>query len=141
MKDAPLREGFLLLIGLGLIAWPLSLVTGQAKVGVTEVVKIQEEDGSWVTDVEVQSAHPFTWMELRKGAEVLGRIEGSVAEGEFECLLAEQGELLTVAAGFPPGTPKTALKLQLWPGNLPEIELTFWSDGDLLQEVDVKFHE
>lgn len=141
MRDAPLREGLILLAGLGLLAWPLSLVTGRAEVASGKTVALQSEQGEWVTDVEVLSAHEFEWMELRRGEVVLGRVEGREKEGEFECLLALHGEILTVAARYPEGTPETALQVKLWPGSLPEVVFTLWVEDDLLEEVEVKFHE
>ena len=141
MRDAPLREGLILLAGLGLLAWPLSLVTGKAERGTGQTVAMQTETNEWVTDVEVLSAHDFEWVELRRGEEVLGRVEGPAKEGEFECHLAEHGEILIVAAAYPEGTPETALQWKLWPGSLPEVVFTKWVEGELLEEVEVDFHE
>lgn len=142
MKDAPLREGLLLLVGLATLAWPLSSLTGgRAGASAAETVAIQSEEGQWVTDVSVQSAHPFEWVEVRRGEEVLGRVEGPSVEGEFECLLAEHGEVLIVAASFSEGAPRTALQVQFWPGSLPEIERTIWTEGEIFEEVEVGFHE
>lgn len=127
--------------GLGLLAWPLSLVTGQAKTVAAATVALQSAEGEWVTDVEILSAHEFEWVELRRGKELLGRIEGPTKDGEFECLLREHGEVLTVAASYPDTVPETALQLKLWPGSLPEVVVTLWTDGELLEEVEVNFHE
>lgn len=127
--------------GLGLLAWPLSLLTGEAKVPSGRVVEVRAQGGEWVTDVEVLSAHEFEWVEVRRGEEVLGRIDGPDKEGEFECLLAEQGETLTVAASYSEEMPETALQFKLWPGNLPEVVFTIWVEGDLLEKVEVKFDE
>ncbi|MFC0017819.1 hypothetical protein [Roseibacillus persicicus] len=126
--------------GLALLAWPLSLVTGQASVSSDEVVALESAEG-WVTDVSVVAVHEFVWMELRRGDEVLGRIEGPEREGEFECLLEKHGEVLVVAAEFVEGTPETAMKVTLWAGAMPEIVLNIWGEGELLEEVEVKFHE
>ena len=141
MRDAPLREGLILLAGLGLLAWPLSLVTGKAEAQSEDTVALQSEQNEWVTDVEVLSAHEFDWVELRLGDEVLGRVEGPAKEGEFECLLPEHGGVLIVAAGYPEGTPATALQWRFWPGSLPEVTFTNWVEDKLLEEVEVRFHE
>lgn len=140
MKDAPLREGIILLSGLALLAIPLSLVTGQAEVPAGELVAIETEE-SWVTDVNVTAAHEFVWMELRRAEEVIGRIEGPTTEGEFECLVAKHGERLVVAAQFVEEAPETALKVELWAGAMPDVVLNFWGEDKLLEEVEVKFHE
>ncbi|GHC46550.1 hypothetical protein GCM10007100_10230 [Roseibacillus persicicus] len=100
-----------------------------------------ESAEGWVTDVSVVAVHEFVWMELRRGDEVLGRIEGPEREGEFECLLEKHGEVLVVAAEFVEGTPETAMKVTLWAGAMPEIVLNIWGEGELLEEVEVKFHE
>jgi hypothetical protein len=141
MKDAPLREGLFLLAGLALLAWPLSLVTGKAEARAGGTVAIQSAEGEWVTDVSITTAHPFDWIELRRGEEVLGRIEGPATSGEFECLLSEHGDVLLVESSFPEGTPLTALQVQLWPGSLPEVNFTIWTQGVFVEEVEVKFHE
>ena len=141
MKDAPLREGLLLVGGLACLAWPLSMMTGKPAPVPSRLVVAQVVAGDWVTDVQVKAAHEFTWMELRRGEEVLGRVQGPTREGEFECLLAEQGEDLIVAAEFDDDTPETALQVQLWPASLPEVELNFWAEGDLLEEVTIQFYE
>ena len=143
MKDGPLREGLILLAGLGLLAWPLSLVTGSPGKVASQALLVDTRgaEDSWVTDVEVRSAHPFQWVELRRGDEVLGRLEGPNREGEFECLLPNHGDLLTVEAQYPEGTPETALEVQLWPGSLPELKFTLWGEGRLLEQVEAKFHE
>ena len=111
MKDAPLREALLLLVGLACVAWPLSLVIGQPSSAVSQVVAIQSADGDWVTDVQVKAAHEFAWMELRREEQVLGRVEGPAVEGEFECLLAQHGEDLIVAVEFTAEAPETALQV------------------------------
>lgn len=141
MRDAPLREAFFLLIGLCLLAVPLYLIIEKEETVERAVVEIESEGGEWVMDVEVASAHAFDWMELRRGEEVLGRIEGLTTEGEFECLLARHGGMVTLAASYPEGTPETAMRLQLWAGSLPEVAFTVWGEGGLLEELEVKFHE
>lgn len=140
MRDAPLREGFYLLAGLALLAWPLANLTGQAKPSASEVVALVSK-GAWVTDVNVVAVHEFEWMELRRGEEILGRIDGPTREGEFECLLEKHGENLIVAAQFVEGAPETAMKVELWAGAMPEVVFNFWAEGDLLEEVEVKFHD
>ncbi len=141
MKDGPLREGILLLAGLSLLSVPLSLVTGQRKPEPSQLVVVEASEDAWVADIEVRSAHPFQWVEFRKGSEVLARLDGLVSEGEFSCELAKQGERFVVAASYPPDTPETALKVQLWVGSFPEKEFTFWGKGMLVEEVEVSFHE
>ncbi|MBK1835226.1 hypothetical protein [Roseibacillus ishigakijimensis] len=141
MRDAPLREGLLLAGGLALLIWPLVLVTGQAQAPATEVVAVESSQGQWITDVTVQAAHAFDWMELRRGEEVLGRVEGPTKAGEFECLLERHGEILIVAAQFVEGSPESALKLELWAGAMPEVVLNLWGEGEIFEEVEVKFHE
>ncbi len=141
MKDAPLREGFLLLGGLGLMAWPLASVTGEPASPAEAVVAIQSSDGQWFTDVELQAAHDFSYAELRIGDRVLGRVTGPAREGEFECQLPTHGGVVTVVASFPEGTPETALKVRLWPGSLPENVFTLWGEGELLEELELNFHE
>ena len=140
MNDAPLREGILLLSGLALLALPLSFVTGQAEVSARELVTTETED-SWVTDVNVMAAHEFAWMELRRGAEAIGRIEGPTTEGEFECLVGKHGERLVVAAQFVDEAAETALKVELWAGAMPDVVFNLWGEGEILEEVEVKFHE
>lgn len=141
MRDAPLRECLLLLAGLGLLAWPLALVTARPTKTSAEVVATETEEGSLVTDVMVRSAHRFEWFELRRGEAVLGRIQGPALEGEFECELLPHGDKLLVAASFSPESPETALQLALWAGAMPEFGRTFWTQGALLEEVEVDFHE
>lgn len=141
MRDAPLRECLLLLAGLGLLAWPLALVTARPDQAAPSVVAPEAADGSLVTDVMVRSAHPFDWFELRRGEELLGRIEGPTLEGEFECLLSPHNERLVVAAAFGKEIPETALQLELWAGAMPEFVRNFWAEGELLEEVQVDFHE
>ena len=131
----------MLLAGLGLLAWPLSLVTGKPKAQPRDTVVLQSEGNEWVTDVSILSAHPFEWVEIRRGEEVLGRVEGPATGGEFECLMAEHGELLLIESRYPEGTPETALRVQLWPGSLPEVNFTIWGPGVFTEEVEVKFHE
>lgn len=141
MKDAPLREGILLLSGLAVLAWPLSLATGRPQTPASRTVSTQSEEGEWVTDVSITSAHPFDWVELRRGEQMLGRVEGPEVEGEFEFLLAKEGEVLLIAASYPEGTPLTALQLQLWPGSFPEVNLTLWSEGEIFEEIEVSLDE
>ena len=141
MKDGPLREGILLVAGLGLLAVPLAMVTGQPKPARSQLVSPEASPDAWAADVEVRSAHPFQWMELRRGKTVLARVEGPASEGEFECPVAKKGELLVVAASYPAGTPETALQVQLWASSFPEIEHTFWGEGELVEEIEVKFDE
>lgn len=141
MKDAPLRECLFLVAGLGVLAWPLALVTGSPKGESSQLMVTTLEAGQWGTDVEVTAAHDFDWVELRRGEDILGRVEGLDKEGEFECLLAEDGETLVVAASFPEGTPETALKLKIWAGAFPEVVLNLWGEGEILEEVKVQFHE
>lgn len=141
MRDAPLRECLLLLAGLGLLAWPLALVTARPGRATSQVITPVTVDGSLVTDVIVRSAHPFEWFELRRGEEVLARIGGPALEGEFECLLSPHNERLIVAAAFGEDCPETALKIELWAGAMPEFFRNFWAQGDLLEEVEIDFHE
>ena len=141
MIDAPLRECLGLLAGLAVLAWPLAQVTAPPRGSPPQVVEPQTAEGLLVTDVSVKSAHPFEWMELRRDSIVLGRIEGPTLEGEFECDLAPHGERLIVAAHYGEKSPETAMRLQLWAGAMPEVEMNFWVDGDLLEEVEVQFHE
>lgn len=131
----------MLLAGLSLLTVPLCLVTGQAKPNRSQLVTFEKDEEHWVGDVEVRSAHPFQWMELRQGEEVLGRVDGPESEGEFECELAKKGELLVIAASYPPGTPETALEVEFWVGSFPEIRHTFWGEGELIEEVEVRFGE
>ncbi len=141
MKDGPLREGALLLTGLGFLTIPLLFVTGQPKANRSQLVTVEASVDSWVADVEVISAHPFLWMELRKGEEVLGRLEGPVREGEFECEVAKKGELLVVAASYSEEIPETALQLKIWASSYPPNQFTFWGRGELVEEREVRFDE
>lgn len=141
MRDAPLRECLLLLAGLGLLAWPLALVTARPTKSVAEVVATETAEGLLVTDVLVRSAHHFEWFELRRGEEVLGRLQGPALEGEFECELLPHGDKLVVAAAFEPESPETALQIELWAGSMPEFVRNFWTRGELQEEVEIDFHE
>lgn len=129
------------MLGLGLLIWPLLVVTGQPKLASALAVNDDLPTDILATDVSVQAAHSFQWMELRNGGEVLGRIEGLAREGEFECALAAEGDLLVVAASFSDETPETALKVRFWSGSFPEKEFTFWGEGEVVEEIELQFHE
>ena len=129
------------MLGMGLLVWPLLVVTGQPRLASSRAVNDVESEDVLLTDVTVRSAHPFLWMELRSGGAVVERLEGPTREGEFECELSADGELLMVVVSFPPETPETALKLQFWSGSFPEKEFTFWGEGELVEEIEIQFHE
>ena len=141
MKDAPLKEALLLLVVLAFFAWPLLVVAGNVGGKEQKVSSEQETVQSLTTTVLVKAAHEFQWFELRRGTEVLGRVEGPELEGEFECFLELHGEVLVVAAFFGEDSPETALQMNVWGEGMPEEVLTFWVQGQLLEEVEVNFHE
>ena len=88
MKDAPLWETAGLLVVLGLMAIPLAALTRDRGEPADEVV-VEEpsEHGHVETLVQVRTAHPFQFVEIRRDDEVLGRLEGPATEGELTCRL------------------------------------------------------
>ena len=89
MKDAPLLETAGLLAVLGMMAIPLAAVTRERALPALAAMVEPSEHGLVETLVQVRSAHPFQYFELRRDEEVLGRLEGPALEGEFTCLNGE----------------------------------------------------
>ena len=140
MKDAPLKEALLLAGVLAAFIWPLVIVSGKNRTVKSTSSPEATVEGLPAT-VLVKAAHEFLWFELRRGEELLGRIEGPEFEGEFECALALHGEVLLVEAEFPEGAPETALRTSIWGEGMPEEVLTFWTEDRLFEEVEIQFHE
>ena len=139
MKDAPLWETAGLLVVLGVMAIPLAAVTrDHAPPRKADVV--ETPDHGWVeTLVQVRSAHPFEYLELRRDDPVLGRLEGPATEGEFTCQLGGEEDWVVIEAELAGGDDLTAIAIELWPEGLPTVERTFWGSGRLVEELQIRW--
>ena len=140
MKDAPLWETAGLLMVLGLMAIPLAAVTRDREVpGASDFVEEPVEHGFVATLVQVRSAHPFEYVELRRDGKVLGRLEGPAVEGEFTCQLDGTEDWIVIEAGLEDRDDLTALGVEFWPEGLPTYEETFWGRGEVVEELQIRW--
>lgn len=140
MKDAPLWETAGLLVVLGLMAIPLAALTRDRGEPADEVV-VEEpsEHGHVETLVQVRTAHPFQFVEIRRDDEVLGRLEGPATEGELTCRLDGEEDWIVIEAGLAERDDLTALGIEFWPEGLPTVEETFWGSGRLVEELQIRW--
>lgn len=145
MIDAPLRETFLLLAGMAVLALPLFWVTADEVRARPPSPASSSPLEEVRTDIEVECAHPLEWLELvrQSDGQLLGRIEGPFTFGEIEgkLLTSPQGGGLLVSAQWSSGVARSALRIELLPDGLPPVSKTFWGQGQLEQTWEVSFDE
>lgn len=141
MRDAPLREGSLLVGGLLLFSIPLTLLTGQSRsVSRPEVVSSVAVSEGTETEVLVYGTAGLKFVELWQSDVMRGRFEGPGDEGEFMCAMDLDESLITIKAEFVE-EGRNALAVELWPEGHGEKELSLWGEGVVVEEISVIWHE
>lgn len=139
MKGNPLRDTFLLLLVLATLAFPLWKVTTakavEASTGDIVASAAAPEGGRLPMDVLVRSAHVFTNAKITIGGEAY-----ELAADEAITLSYAPGEILelTLEATWPEETPETALLLIIEPDGLETIERTFWGEGEIFEDLNIR---
>lgn len=141
MKDAPLKECIGLLVVLGLLALPLVGLTGNRSTA--ESVEVPEEETSGhekvFTLVKIRAAHEFQQVVLKSEGEIIGRLTGPAREGEIECQLDSEEAWLVLEAALDENSGQTAVALEFWPEGLPAKEKTFWGEGKVVEELQLRW--
>lgn len=145
MRGFPLREMLVLVLGLGLLGWPLYRVTAQRDRGGDEVALggLQGEGEMKAAELMVRAAHPMDFLKvtvIHAGGreEAFHAKAGELGEGDFtqEISYAKEGRVaFKVEVEWPAGTPETAVMLRLEPEGEEGREWTFWGETTLVEEV------
>jgi len=136
VRDAPLPETAILLLGLALLAWPLHRLTADPPAAAPADDPPAASATTVPCTLEVRAAHPFDSLVITRDGETWGELAGPAREGELGGELLVADELLVARVRFPEGTPTTAVRLSFWPEGLPTHERTLWGEGELVATLE-----
>jgi hypothetical protein len=137
MRSSPLLLLLLVVLGFGALAVPLAWLT-QAEPETPAAASPQPAGDQVNTLVRFRFAHPPLEVSLKQGTRVvttLARPVENPVELTAPLALANDGVELVMESSWPPGTPWTALTVELEPDGLEARSITRWTDSAALAEV------
>ncbi|MEQ1749620.1 MAG: hypothetical protein ABL974_09380 [Prosthecobacter sp.] len=140
MRGFPPLQIFLLGLAFCLLAVPLSQLTGNvAQVKAAPVMaKAGDVPVKSAAVIRLRYAHKPLSISLKQGGlELLTKLDftSSPAEEQTSMTISKAGNELELTATWPPGTPDTALTLEVEPDGLETRSETRWSDDATLNEI------
>jgi hypothetical protein len=141
MRGFPPLHLFLLGMAFCLLAVPLAQLTGNvthAEVTTSVPAKPGDAPVKAAAVIRVRYAHkPLTVSLKKSGQELLPKLDlsASPTETRAEIDVSKGGHELEVTATWPPGTPDTALTLEIEPDGFETRSETRWSSTAALNEI------
>lgn len=142
MRGFPPIQIFLLALAFGLLAIPLVQLTGNTANTPALSANMNESPAAKVeavpTLIRLRYAHKPTSVSLKQaGKELLGALDlaESPCETQIKMIIAKAGDDLELIATWPPGTPETALTVEIEPDGLESRSQTRWSTDATLNEI------
>ena len=140
MRGFPPLQIFLLGLAFCLLAVPLAQLTGNvAQVKAAPVtVKAGDVPVKVAAVIRLRYAHKPLSISLKQGGqELLPKLDftSSPAEQQTSMTISKAGNELELTATWPPGTPDTALTLEIEPDGLETRSETRWSGDSALNEI------
>lgn len=141
MRGFPPLQIFILGLLFGLLAVPMVQLTGNAPVpatskpGGTEVAAVKTTIPALL---RLRYAHRPLTISLKSDArELVSKpdMSSSPIELETEITLSKDGNEFSLEASWPPGTPDTALTVEIEPDGQDPRTVTLWSSGSDLSEI------
>jgi hypothetical protein len=135
MRGFPPIQIFLLCLMFGVIAVPLSHLTGETS-NAKAVVTSSEAASSVNALLRLRFAHRPASLSLKVAdQEAFSAVGDSPMEAEVSLSALERGVDVFLVATWPEGTPDTALTLEIEPDGLEVRSETRWSSSGGLDEV------